>query len=109
MATGFIQLARQRLHGHMWPILQTAVAAVVAWYVAVPRRVPLRAARADERWRVGGRRRRRARGLPPPPHGQPRVLITPFHNMALMSPATTDADVDRHTEVFREAVAALVG
>ena len=37
------------------------------------------------------------------------VLITPFHNMALMSPVTTDADVDRHTEVFAEAVEALVG
>jgi glutamate-1-semialdehyde 2,1-aminomutase len=40
------------------------------------------------------------------------VLLTPFHNMALMSPATGDADVDRHTEVFREAVlelAALAG
>jgi glutamate-1-semialdehyde 2,1-aminomutase len=36
------------------------------------------------------------------------VLITPFHNMALMSPATTEADVDRHTEVFREACAELV-
>ena len=36
------------------------------------------------------------------------VLITPFHNMALMSPATTAADVDRHTEVFAEAVDALV-
>jgi glutamate-1-semialdehyde 2,1-aminomutase len=36
------------------------------------------------------------------------VLITPFHNMALMSPATTAADVDRHTEVFTEAVDALV-
>jgi glutamate-1-semialdehyde 2,1-aminomutase len=36
------------------------------------------------------------------------VLMTPFHNMALMSPATTVADVDRHTEVFAEAVAALV-
>ena len=35
------------------------------------------------------------------------VLLTPFHNMALMSPATTDADVDRHTEVFGAAVAAL--
>ncbi len=32
------------------------------------------------------------------------VMITPFHNMALMSPATTEADVDRHTEVFDEAV-----
>jgi len=35
------------------------------------------------------------------------VLLTPFHNMALMSPATTDADVDRHTEVFGEAAAAI--
>lgn len=32
------------------------------------------------------------------------VMITPFHNMALMSPATTEHDVDRHTEVFAEAV-----
>ncbi|MGH2893875.1 MAG: FUSC family protein, partial [Solirubrobacteraceae bacterium] len=30
-----ITLARQRLHGHLWPILQTAVAAVSAWYIAV--------------------------------------------------------------------------
>ncbi|MBF8291057.1 MAG: aminotransferase class-III [Chloroflexi bacterium] len=35
------------------------------------------------------------------------ILMTPFHNMALMSPATTEADVDRHTEVFEAAVAAL--
>ena len=35
------------------------------------------------------------------------VLMTPFHNMALMSPATAAADVDRHTEVFAEAVAEL--
>ena len=37
------------------------------------------------------------------------VLITPFHNMALMSPATTDDDVDRHTEAFAAGVAALSG
>ena len=36
------------------------------------------------------------------------VLITPFHNMALMSPATTDADVDRHSELFAEAVSELM-
>jgi len=30
------------------------------------------------------------------------ILMTPFHNMALMSPATTAADVDRHTQVFAE-------
>ena len=36
------------------------------------------------------------------------VLLTPFHNMALMSPATTAADVDRHTEVFADAVGELL-
>ena len=36
------------------------------------------------------------------------ILITPFHNMALMSPATTDADVDRHSEAFAAALAALL-
>ncbi len=36
------------------------------------------------------------------------VLITPFHNMALMAPPTTDADVDRHTELFAEVVGTLV-
>ncbi|MFL5949525.1 MAG: transaminase [Gaiellaceae bacterium] len=35
------------------------------------------------------------------------ILLTPFHNMALMSPATTAADVDRHTQVFEEAAAEL--
>ena len=35
------------------------------------------------------------------------ILITPFHNMALMCPDTTDADVDRHTEVFTEALSEL--
>ena len=37
------------------------------------------------------------------------ILLTPFHNMALMSPATTEADVDRHTAVFDETLAALAG
>ena len=35
------------------------------------------------------------------------ILLTPFHNMALMSPATTEADVDRHTEVFDAAATEL--
>ena len=38
-----------------------------------------------------------------------RILMTPFHNMALMSPATTEADVDRHTVAFEQAVQALFG
>lgn len=37
------------------------------------------------------------------------ILLTPFHAMALMCPATTDEDVDLHTEVFEQAVAELVG
>ncbi|MBA3689887.1 MAG: aspartate aminotransferase family protein [Actinobacteria bacterium] len=36
------------------------------------------------------------------------ILLTPFHNMALMSPATTAEDVDRHTAVFGEAVEDLL-
>ena len=35
------------------------------------------------------------------------VLITPFHNMALMCPATTEEQVDRHTEAFTAAVEEL--
>ena len=35
-------------------------------------------------------------------------LITPFHNMALMCPDTTAVDVDLHTRLFHEAVAALM-
>jgi glutamate-1-semialdehyde 2,1-aminomutase len=35
------------------------------------------------------------------------VLLTPFHNMALMCPDTTTADIDQHTHVFAEAAAEL--
>jgi glutamate-1-semialdehyde 2,1-aminomutase len=35
------------------------------------------------------------------------VLLTPFHNMALMSPATTAADIDAHTKIFASAAAEL--
>ena len=34
-------------------------------------------------------------------------LITPFHNMALMCPETTTADVDAHTKAFRTMCAEL--
>ena len=37
------------------------------------------------------------------------ILLTPFHNMALMSPATVPEDIDHHTKVFREALKELVG
>ena len=37
------------------------------------------------------------------------ILMTPFHNMALMSPATTSEDIDRHSEVFAGIADELVG
>jgi glutamate-1-semialdehyde 2,1-aminomutase len=37
------------------------------------------------------------------------VLLTPFHNMALMSPVTSKEDIDEHTKVFRDAAKELVG
>jgi glutamate-1-semialdehyde 2,1-aminomutase len=36
------------------------------------------------------------------------ILLTPFHNMALMCPTTTKADVDAHQRVFEEAIRELV-
>jgi glutamate-1-semialdehyde 2,1-aminomutase len=37
------------------------------------------------------------------------ILMTPFHNMALMCPDTSESDIDRHSEVFADAVTELVG
>ena len=37
------------------------------------------------------------------------ILMTPFHNMALMCPATTAADADAHTAVFSAAADDLLG
>ena len=36
------------------------------------------------------------------------ILLTPFHNMALMSPVTKQEDIDQHTKIFCEALRALV-
>ena len=35
------------------------------------------------------------------------VLLTPFHNMALMCPATTAVDIDLHTTIFASAISEL--
>jgi glutamate-1-semialdehyde 2,1-aminomutase len=35
------------------------------------------------------------------------VLLTPFHNMALIAPQATEADIDRHTTLFRTMAAEL--
>jgi glutamate-1-semialdehyde 2,1-aminomutase len=37
------------------------------------------------------------------------ILMTPFHNMALISPYTSESDIDQHTYVFRKAVQSLAG
>jgi glutamate-1-semialdehyde aminotransferase len=36
------------------------------------------------------------------------VLLTPFHNTALVCPATTESDVGEHTKVFAAAIQELV-
>jgi glutamate-1-semialdehyde 2,1-aminomutase len=36
------------------------------------------------------------------------VLLTPFHSMALMCPATTESDVDTHTRIFSAAIRELI-
>ncbi|NTV91341.1 MAG: aminotransferase class III-fold pyridoxal phosphate-dependent enzyme, partial [Clostridiales bacterium] len=36
------------------------------------------------------------------------ILMTPFHNMALIAVQTTEADIDRHTAVFREITANII-
>jgi len=36
------------------------------------------------------------------------IMLTPFHNMALMCPTTTLADVEKHNQVFEEAIKELV-
>ena len=71
------------------------------------RRVHVRRPSQPDRRR--GRRgvRRAARRAAAPVRPQPRGPDDPFHMMALMSPATTAADVDRHTAVFAEAAGEL--
>ena len=36
------------------------------------------------------------------------VLLTPFHNMALIAPQATEADIDRHTALFQAMAAELI-
>lgn len=35
------------------------------------------------------------------------ILMTPFHNMALMCPYSVESDVVKHTKVFEEAMVLL--
>ena len=83
------------------------------WHVVPPRvpgGVPVPSGRGPQRGRGGGRPGRRRRSRTSTCYLLNRgILMTPFHNMALMSPATTEAHVDRHAEVFAEAAGELTG
>ena len=37
------------------------------------------------------------------------ILVTPFHNMLLISPETTAEDIDRHIVIFTECGGELTG
>jgi glutamate-1-semialdehyde 2,1-aminomutase len=37
------------------------------------------------------------------------ILLTPFHNMALIAPEVTGEDIDLHTAVFRESATRMTG
>jgi len=36
------------------------------------------------------------------------ILMTPFHNMALISAETSEKDIDHHTSVFDEIVSNII-
>ena len=82
--------------------------AVACRAARLPRRIPV--PRAGRRETAPKRPRRQDEVLDPYIHLymlNRGILITPFHNMALMSPATTTEDVDRHTEIFSVMAAEL--
>jgi glutamate-1-semialdehyde 2,1-aminomutase len=37
------------------------------------------------------------------------ILMTPFHNMALIAPDATESDIDYHTKIFSQAIDSLIG
>jgi glutamate-1-semialdehyde 2,1-aminomutase len=84
-------------HGMPWSIVQLGARAELAFAPDPPRNGTSSAALHDAELEDALHLHLLNRG----------VLITPFHNMALMSPATTEADVDRHTAVFAEFLSAV--
>jgi glutamate-1-semialdehyde aminotransferase len=94
--TGGVKASIER-HGLPWEVQRLGCRAEY-WFCAQPPRTGGEAANADDHELA------RFMHLYALNRG---ILLTPFHNMALMCPATTDEDVDRHTEVFDEACAEL--
>lgn len=63
---------------------------------------------SPRRRRGGGDRQQGVVELPPPLRPQPGVMVFPFHNRALVSPAHTPGDVALHSAVIEEAIASLL-
>jgi glutamate-1-semialdehyde 2,1-aminomutase len=96
LATRFAAGVQQAIDGHGMPWSVAQIGARVEYrFASPPPRTGSEAAAADDRDLEDFLHVHLAnRG----------VMITPFHLMALMCPATTAADVDRHTEVFGDAL-----
>ena len=88
-----------REHGADWCIVRLGARAEYRFCAAPPRSGAESAAAGDDRLDEYMHLYTLNRG----------VLMTPFHNMALMCPATTEEQVDRHTEVFSAGVGELHG
>jgi glutamate-1-semialdehyde 2,1-aminomutase len=96
LATQFTQGVQQTIDrtGVSWSVSQLGARAEYRFVSPAPRNGTASAAAGDEKLDEYFHLSLLNRG----------VLITPFHNMALMCPATTKADVDLHTELFAAAV-----
>ncbi len=101
LATAFREGVEQVIaaHGLSWTCTQLGARAEYRFIAPAPRNGSASAAAADAELEEYFHLYASNRG----------VLITPFHNMALMCRDTTEADVDRHTTVFADAVQELVG
>ena len=85
-------------HGLPWHVVQLGARAEYRFLPEVPRTGAESAASADPELEDYLHVHALNRG----------VMLTPFHNMALMCPATTEAHVDRHTAVFGQALRDLL-
>jgi glutamate-1-semialdehyde 2,1-aminomutase len=101
LATRFADSARAVIekHGAPWHVVQLGCRAEYRFSPEPPRDGGEAAALSDEELERFLHLHALNRG----------VLITPFHNMALMCGETKPEQVDRHTEVFDEALRALFG
>ncbi|MBU6213276.1 MAG: aminotransferase class III-fold pyridoxal phosphate-dependent enzyme, partial [Actinomycetales bacterium] len=86
-------------HGLPWSLVQLGARAEYRFTSPAPRTGSASAAAADDLLDEFAHLFLSNRGL----------LITPFHNMALMGPDTTAQQVAEHTRVFEEMCATLVG